>query len=188
MGQPKLSLPFGDELLLQRVVRILSTVVNPIVVVAAENQELPPLPDDIIIVRDEQENLGPLGGISVGLKALDGISDAAYVTGCDTPLLQTSFIQQMIDSLESYDIAIPKDGKYHHPLAAVYRVNVLPKIQQLIANNRMRPLFLIEECHSLQIDINDLRNVDAKLDTLRNLNSPEDYEQALQSLIERNSP
>ncbi|VAX42749.1 hypothetical protein MNBD_PLANCTO02-2155, partial [hydrothermal vent metagenome] len=48
MGQPKLLLPFGNELMLQRVVRILSTVVSPIVVVASQEQKLPQLPDHVI--------------------------------------------------------------------------------------------------------------------------------------------
>jgi molybdenum cofactor guanylyltransferase len=43
MGSPKHALKFGEEVLLQRVCRILSTVVEPIVVVAAQDQELPTL-------------------------------------------------------------------------------------------------------------------------------------------------
>ena len=35
MGRPKLSLPFGDETMLSRVVRIVSQVVSPVVVVAS---------------------------------------------------------------------------------------------------------------------------------------------------------
>ncbi|MCA9165188.1 MAG: NTP transferase domain-containing protein, partial [Planctomycetales bacterium] len=44
MGESKATLPFGDELMVQRVVRLLSEVVSPIVVVAAEGQTLPELP------------------------------------------------------------------------------------------------------------------------------------------------
>ena len=44
MGVAKAVLPFGPETMLQRVVRLLGTVVAPIVVVAARDQELPPLP------------------------------------------------------------------------------------------------------------------------------------------------
>ena len=40
MGVPKATLPFGLETMLQRVVRLLGTVVSPIVVVAAREQEL----------------------------------------------------------------------------------------------------------------------------------------------------
>ncbi|MGZ6054814.1 MAG: molybdenum cofactor guanylyltransferase, partial [Isosphaeraceae bacterium] len=43
MGQPKAWLPFGPERMLQRVVRLVSTVTGPIVVVAAPGQELPSL-------------------------------------------------------------------------------------------------------------------------------------------------
>ena len=89
MGRPKLSLPFGSELMLPRVVRILSEVVSPIVVVAATDQVLPDLPSNILIVRDEHEYLGPLAGIELGLRALreSGI-EAAYVSSCDVPLLR----------------------------------------------------------------------------------------------------
>ena len=41
MGRPKAWLPFAGELMLQRVVRLLGTAVQPIVVVAAPEQELP---------------------------------------------------------------------------------------------------------------------------------------------------
>ena len=44
MGVPKATLPFGPETMLQRVVRLLGTVVSPIVVVAAREQSLPELP------------------------------------------------------------------------------------------------------------------------------------------------
>ena len=37
MGVPKATLPFGPETMLQRVVRLLDTVIGPIVVVAARD-------------------------------------------------------------------------------------------------------------------------------------------------------
>lgn len=80
MGTSKALLPFGPETMLQRVVRLLGTVVSPIVVVAAGAQELPALPKGIIITRDEREARGPLEGIRAGLKALPGGVDAAYIT------------------------------------------------------------------------------------------------------------
>ena len=59
MGLPKLSLPFGPELMLPRVVRLvragLGLAATPIVVVAAPDQELPPLPVDVRVVRDRRE-------------------------------------------------------------------------------------------------------------------------------------
>src|SRR3954462_11558215 len=70
MGTSKALLPFGPETILQRVVRILGTIVSPIPVVAATAQELPVLPPGVIVTRDEREGRGPLEGLRAGLKAL----------------------------------------------------------------------------------------------------------------------
>ena len=56
--------------MLQRVIRLLSTVVSPIVVVAAAEQLLPNLPTGVIVTHDEQPGRGPLEGLRAGLKAL----------------------------------------------------------------------------------------------------------------------
>lgn len=176
MGQPKLSLPFGNSTMLNRVVKLHQQVVSPVVVVAAPNQELPVLSDDVIIARDECEYRGPLAGILAGLEALDGLADAAYVSPCDTPLLNPKFISRMIGLLGTHDLAIPRDDKYHHPLAAVYRVSLRDAIRSLIASDRMRPLFLVEQSDSVIIDVDDLKDIDPKLDSLANINTPEDYQ------------
>src|SRR5438132_3807114 len=70
MGLAKATLPFGPELMLQRVVRLLGSVVQPIVVVAAPGQQLPPLADDVLLARDEHEARGPLEGLFAGLSAI----------------------------------------------------------------------------------------------------------------------
>jgi len=49
MGAPKATLPFGPEAMLQRVVRLLATVVSPVVVVAARGQKLPELPAAVLV-------------------------------------------------------------------------------------------------------------------------------------------
>jgi molybdopterin-guanine dinucleotide biosynthesis protein A len=175
MGRPKLSLPFGDEVLLQRVVRILGEVVTPVVVVAAPDQELPPLPANVRVVRDELEGLGPLAGIAGGLEALTGVTDAAYVSACDAPLLRPEFVREIVASLGSHELAIPRDGKFHHPLAAVYRTSLAPRVRGLLAAGRMRPLFLVEESDAVEIDVETLRGVDPALDSLRNVNTPDEY-------------
>lgn len=179
MGRPKLTLPFGDELMLPRIVRILRSVVTPVVVVAGPTQEVPPLPDDVQVVRDEQEHLGPLAGIEIGLRALLGVVEAAYVSSCDVPLLQPEFISEMIRRLGSHELAVPREGKFHHPLAAIYRTSLAERAHQLVAGQRLRPLFLIESSDAIEVAVEELMTVDPKLHSLRNLNRPEDYEEAL---------
>jgi molybdopterin-guanine dinucleotide biosynthesis protein A len=176
MGQPKFSLPFGDEMLLQRVCRILSDVVSPIVVVAAADQDLPGLPDSVSIVRDEYDSLGPLAGIATGLDALRDNAGAAFVTSCDAPLIQPGFVRRLIELLGDHDVAAPTDGQYDYVLAAVYRTTLADHARRLLAEDRRRPLFLLEESNSLRVHVDELRSADSNLDSLRNMNTPEDYE------------
>jgi len=178
MGTSKALLPFGPETMLQRVVRLLSEVVSPIVVVAAIDQDLPQLPSSVIVTRDENEGLGPLEGLRAGLKALPNTVDAAYVTSCDVPLLETGFVRQMIDLASDYDIAVMEIDGFTHPLSAVYRRATLPSVEDLLANNRLRPVFLFDAAKTRRVKPEEMTS-DPDLRTLRNLNTREDYERAL---------
>jgi molybdopterin-guanine dinucleotide biosynthesis protein A len=188
MGRPKAWLPFGAELMLPRVVRILGDVVSPIVVVAAPGQDLPTLPSDVAIVRDAEEGRGPLQGLAAGLHALQGNCDAAYLSSCDVPFLQAAFVRRLIDLRGDDSICVPKVGAYHHPLAAVYRVDVLPTVERLLAENRLRPVFLFDSAPTRIVSADELRAADPTLQSLRNLNTAEDYEAALRELTSPEAP
>jgi molybdopterin-guanine dinucleotide biosynthesis protein A len=179
MGRPKAWLPFGDEVMLQRVVRILGGVVRPVVVVAAPDQAVPDLPADVAVVRDEERGRGPLQGLAAGLAALGGKADAAYLSSCDVPFLAPAFVRRMIDLLGRHSICVPKVGDYHHPLAAVYRVDVAEVVRRLLAADRLRPVFLFEEMPTRIVEAHELTDVDPTFESLRNLNTPEEYEEAL---------
>ena len=178
-GRPKAWLPFAGELMLQRVVRLLGTAVQPIVVVAAPEQDVPSLPPDVAIVRDDEKGRGPLQGLAAGLAALAGQVDAAYLSSCDVPFLQPAFVRRLIELMGDASICVPRVGAYHHPLAAVYRIGVADAVQRLLAENRLRPFFLFEAVATRVVEAQELADVDPEFATLRNLNTPEDYESAL---------
>jgi molybdenum cofactor guanylyltransferase len=178
MGSPKALLPFGSETMLQRVVRLLGEVVSPMVVVAAVDQELPPLPRDVIVARDEREARGPLEGLRAGLNALPADVERAYVTSCDVPLLVPNFVRQMLDLAQGYDVAVMEIDGFTHPLSAVYRRATLPFIADLLAQDRLRPVFLFEAVKTRRVQPEEM-TADPELRTLRNLNTRDDYERAL---------
>jgi molybdopterin-guanine dinucleotide biosynthesis protein A len=179
MGTSKALLPFGPETMLQRVVRILGTVVSPIVAVAAADQELPELPEDVIITRDEKQGRGPLEGLRAGLKALPESVEFAYVTSCDVPLLVPGFAVRMIELTDGHDIAVMEIDGFPHPLSAVYRRDTLPHVEALLANDRLRPVFLFEAVRTRRVRPAEMTSVDPDLRTLRNLNTTDDYLDAL---------
>jgi molybdopterin-guanine dinucleotide biosynthesis protein A len=179
MGTSKALLPFGPETMLQRVVRVLSGVVAPIVVVAAVDQELPALPSEVIVARDEREGRGPLEGLRAGLKALPEQIDAAYVTSCDVPLLMPAFVARMLDLVHGHDVAVMEIDGFPHPLSAVYRRAILPHVERLLAADRLRPVFLFDAVRTRRVSPAEMAAADPELRTLWNLNTREDYERAL---------
>jgi len=183
MGLDKATLPFGAELMLQRVVRIVSEVIelSAIVVVAAPDQILPELPATVTIARDEYLDRGPLEGLAAGFRAMRKHVEAVYVTSCDAPLLVPNFIHKMLNCLDEYDIAVPYDGQFYHPLAAVLRPCVLSTVESMLATDRLRIASLFDEVSTLKVLVESLRNVDPTLSSLLNCNHPEDYLSALKS-------
>src|SRR5262245_12627275 len=166
MGSSKALLPFGGETMLQRVVRLLRTVVAPVVVVAADDQPLPKLPADVLVARDEQEGRGPLEGLRAGLKALPVSVDAAYVTSCDVPLLVPDFARHMIDLLGDHDIAVMEVDGFPHPLSAVYRRTTLPHVEELLARDRLRPVYLFDAVRTRRVQPAEMAAADPDLLTL----------------------
>jgi molybdopterin-guanine dinucleotide biosynthesis protein A len=179
MGSPKALLPFGSENMLQRVVRLLGSVVTPIVVVAGRDQPVPMLPGYARIARDEQEGRGPLEGLRAGLKILPDSVDAAYVTSCDAPLLVPGFVRVMIDLLGDHDVAVMDVDGIVHPLSAVYRRALLPHVEALLVDDRRRPAFLFDAVKTRRVRPSEVAVADPELVTLRNVNTPEEYREAL---------
>ena len=158
MGRPKAWLPFAGETMLARIVRLLGEAVSPIIVVAALEQDLPALPPEVTVVRDEERGRGPLQGLAAGLTELQGRVDAAYASSCDVPFLRPAFVTRMIELLGSDQICVPRVGAYHHPLAAVYRVEVLNAVAKLLNEDRLRPVFLFDAVPTRVVEAHELRH------------------------------
>ena len=75
---------------------------------------------------------------------------------------------------------MPRTGGYAHPLAALYATALYKQANTLLADDKRRPVFLFDEATTLHADADlllqdeTLRTADPGLDSLRNLNTPED--------------
>lgn len=179
MGRPKHLLPFGNQCLLQRSVDTLRGVVGTVGVVAAPEQSLPTLDAAVAVFRDETPGLGPLSGIAAGLTGFQQELDAVYFTACDVPFLQPAFVRSVIARLGDRDMAIVSGERYVHPLAAVYRTRLTDRVRTLIKRDRLRPVFLMDDCDAEVVAEDDLRAVDPDLRSLKNVNTPDEYRAAL---------
>jgi molybdopterin-guanine dinucleotide biosynthesis protein A len=98
------------------------------------------------------------------------------------PFLRPAFVRRLLELLGDQAISVPRVGGYHHPLAAVYRVEVVGAVGRLLAEGRLRPFFLFEAVPTRVVEPEELSEVDPTFQSLRNLNTPEEYETALRDI------
>jgi molybdopterin-guanine dinucleotide biosynthesis protein A len=187
MGRPKAALEWHGSTLLHRVAGIVGRAVDgPVVVVRAPGQELPELPAGATVAEDAHEGKGPLQGLAAGLAAAGPDADWAYVSSTDVPLLHPAFVGRVLAAAEreDVDVVLPVAHGFRHPLAAAYRTALLPAVEELIEQDRMRPAFLFERCRVHQLDEQHLLGdsrlaaADPDLLSLLNVNDPDEYERA----------
>jgi len=175
MGRDKASLPFGDETLLERVVRIVAPLVDEVIVAAREDQEVP---GDFVVVRDPPGHESPMAGLVAGLRVIR--ADLVFVTACDAPLLTPPLVERLFELAEGFEIAVPRIDEHHMVLTAVYARAVLPRAEALLEASRLRPFYLLEQSATRIVAADELRDVDPELDGLSDCDTPEAYARALE--------
>ena len=192
MGQPKAALPWGASTLGAHLADVLaSAVAGPLVVVRAPGQEPPPLPARSELVEDRVAGRGPLEGLAAGLATVGDRADVAFVSGVDAPLLRPELVRRVLASLTpEFAAAAPRRSGRVHPLAAAYRVApALAEAQRLLAAGELRAQALLAALPVRWLDTDELladpalRAADPALDSLVNVNTPEDYAAALRRAV-----
>lgn len=175
MGRPKALLLFDSEPLIVHIVRTFQRLFAETVVVAAPEQELPPLP--ATLVRDELAYQGPVGGIYYGLRAASG--KVGFVTSCDVPFLNLRLISYLTSQISNYDVVVPYWQGRYQPLHAVYRQSVVPLLKEQLERGELRPIFLYKKVRTREIQEDEVRRFDPEGLSFLNMNTPEDYQAAL---------
>ncbi len=187
MGAPKAALEWHGSTLLYRAAALVSRAVDgPVVVVAAPGQQLPELPVGVHVVEDPVEGGGPMVGIATGLAAVAEQAPVAFVCSTDLPFLHPAFIDRVLRELAraDADVVLPVARGFRQPLAAAYRTTLAAVIADLASCGVLRPGMLFDHCRAKQIDDDELladpvlARVDAELESVINVNSPEEYDAA----------
>jgi molybdopterin-guanine dinucleotide biosynthesis protein A len=187
MGTPKAALPWHGSTLLRRVTEVVARAVDgPVVVVRAPGQGLPHLPPAVGVVEDPQEGLGPVQGLAAGLAAVAAEADRAFLAATDAPFLHPAFARAVLGAMTSdIDVVLPHARGFPQPLAAAYRTSLATVVESMVADGLLRPAFLFERCRVRRLVEADLladpvlAALDPELESVRNLNEPSDYEEAL---------
>ena len=188
MGSPKAALEWHGSTLLRRTAGILARVTcGPVVVVRAPGQELPDLPEGILVTEDPREGKGPLQGIAAGLAALAGYADVAFISSTDLPFLHPAFVSRVLSAVtddQATDVGLPVARGFRQPLAAAYRVSLAGAAERLVAGDRLRPGFLFDQCAVANLGDDELKHdpvlarLDPDLESVVNINTLQEYRAA----------
>lgn len=186
MGTAKAALEWHGSTLLRRTFGVLTRAIDgPLLVVRAPGQPLPEIPPQVQVVEDPEEGLGPLQGVATGLTALTGRARAAFVCSTDLPFLHPVFVRRVLTALTGdLDVVLPTIRGYWQPLAAAYQITLAPMASELVAAGDRRLALLFQRCATVRLDeaalLADpaLAAADPALDSVVNVNSPEDYHAA----------
>jgi molybdenum cofactor guanylyltransferase len=168
MGRDKATMEFSGRTLVERAVATLAARCAPVFVVAAPGQPLPAL--DAEVLRDDVRGVGPLLATARGLRAAaEAGQERAFVSAVDMPYLTVELIDELVGPSVRLgaDVVLPWDGRDHY-LAGVYRTDLAPRVEALVAagERSMRAL----------IDVVDAQRVVMAPEqrALTNVNAPSD--------------
>jgi molybdopterin-guanine dinucleotide biosynthesis protein A len=180
MGRPKALLPFGDELLVERIVRRFVAASREVIVVSGPHVSLPTLPGGTRVIEDEEPHQGPLSGLRYGLRAIS--DDIAFVCGCDHPFLAFPVAELLVRRCATAPDAVAAWSSWNgspQPLVAAYRTSILEIVEDMLASDERRIIRLPRRANVIEISAAELRAADPWGRSFVDLDTPEDYERAL---------
>ncbi len=168
MGSPKALLDYRGETFIQRLVRVLSAVCDPVIVVLGYHAEVlrPAIPDATIVVNPAPER-GQLSSLQTGLAALPPNAEGFLFTPVDSPAVEIATVERLAAAFGHRDpatrLVIPRyQGKRGHPVFATRAIadelNALPLTAQardVIHSHLPDTLYIDVDDPGILIDIDD---------------------------------
>ncbi|HEX7174402.1 MAG TPA: molybdenum cofactor guanylyltransferase [Pyrinomonadaceae bacterium] len=180
MGADKAQLRLGGQTLVETVAGALSEITLTVRVVSSRHGgEL----CGLTVVPDFYDDCGALGGLQSALTH----AEAAWVAvvSCDLPFVTggllsrlTTFVKEGVEAV----VPVQEDGRVQ-PLCALYeRRQCLEIVERLLREGERRPRVLVAQARTRLADFALLADLPASHLFFLNLNSPDDYAQAVAAL------
>ncbi len=176
MGREKGLLELGGVPMVARLADLLRPLAEQVTVIGPPQQftEIP-----LRVVADDEPGLGPLGGIATAMR--HSRQEWAMVLGCDLPFLSRAWLDYLKQraAASPADAVLPCDEAGRaEPLCAVYRKRAHAAVCAALASGVRK---VTDGLAGLQVEIvsaADWKAFDSGGLLFKNMNTPEDYEQA----------
>lgn len=155
------------------------------------------LGDEVLVISNQPEAYGILGlpvytDVRPGIGALGGLltaltyarSEAALVLACDMPFVNLDLIRFMTDNLPGNDVVVPVFGKkeFIEPFRGMYAKACLPAIEKAVQAGKRRAIAFHPDVRVRLISQEEVARFDPDGRSFINVNTPEEYDRALDLL------
>jgi molybdenum cofactor guanylyltransferase len=172
MGRDKALIDYQGQPIIAHVSRTLRAVSDDIVIVSNRADAYSSF--GARVVPDYEPPSGPLGGIAVGLQAVQ--HDRSIVVACDMPFLNVTLLRWLVDLGGEFDAVVPQTGTEFEPLHAVYRRACYHPIVQRLERGERRVISFFADVRLRAVPEGEWRAIDPDGRSLVNLNTPDDLD------------
>ena len=183
MGRPKGLLEFGGEPLIVRIVRIVQPLVASVTAVGTREQYagvgLRFIEDAKFDGSDDRDaKAGPLAGIATALNASP--TEWNLILACDLPYLGGDWLTWFLARAMQCDshVVMPKTVAGVEPLASVYRKECAGPVIAALRRGIRKVTDAIAPLRVQVVNEQEWQHIDRDGRVLRNMNTPQDYEEA----------
>jgi len=178
MRQNKALMSFGGKRLVDRVVEVMRSVFDDLLMVTNTPEVYADL--GIPMVPDVWPDKGSLGGVYSAIYHV--ATPYCLVVACDMPFLRATLLRYLMTQIADYDVVVPDVLGELQTLHAIYSKACLQPIEQRLATNRLRIVGFFPDVRVRTVTASELEPYDPELLAFQNLNTPEEFQAAEQRL------
>ena len=172
-GANKAHLRIGAERIVERQLRLLRTVADPVFIVSNRSEDFSGL--GVEVVPDVIAGAGPLGGIYTALLA--STRERTLIVGCDLPFLTLPLLERLA-APSAAELVIPRSSRGYEPLCATWAAPCADVLRRRIEAGTLKAALVVEELRVEEIGEEFVASCDPHGLLFVNINTPHDYERA----------
>ncbi|NMB09474.1 MAG: molybdopterin-guanine dinucleotide biosynthesis protein B [Tissierellia bacterium] len=141
------------------------------IILSVKNKEDYSFLENVKFTQDTYKDKGPISGIYEILKK--SRNEWVFISGVDMPFINKDMVEYLsLFVNDDYDAIVIKEQKQPHPICAMYNKRLIPHIEKLIKEDRLKIFDVINTVNTKYVPI-ELSCINPK--ALKNINTVEEY-------------
>jgi molybdopterin-guanine dinucleotide biosynthesis protein A len=170
MGVNKAFIEIDGVPIISRIHGLFKELFQEIIIVANEKELFGRF--DANIYSDLFPNCGVLGGLYTGL--FFSSFPYSFCVASDMPFLKESVIEYLMNSIDHFDVIVPKAEDGLQPLHAIYSKDCLKPMREIIEKGKYKVIDFYPMVKIKIIEQHEFRSLDPTGESFINVNTPEE--------------